>query len=678
MSKRERRRERVKLVREGILVDGEVVPLFAASVHYWRLETRFWRPALDAVKSLGFRMIDTYIPWSVHETAPGEYDFGTLDPRRDVARFVRLCGEMGLPVIARPGPHINAELTGFGIPERVLWDPDCQAKSPEGKPVILPVPPHAFPVPSYASENFHSEAARWFLGVGKELGELCHPDGPIVLVQVDNEGAFYFRDGVYDQDYHPDAIDKYRRFLAAKYVRVNELRAAHRDEEVTFARAEPPRSFAAQVPEELTLHLDWAEFQEHLLAEAFTLFSKHLKEAGFGNLPTSHNLPLGEGATPLDPERLGKAVDLLGLDYYHGASAPQRAEIARRTSDLSERSDLRKHPAFACELGAGFPPFFPPLAERDSLFTVLTALAYGLRGFNAYMAVERDRWIGSPVDREGRIRPSAEAWRKLLAALERNRFVELTRDTLVHIVVPRSFRRLARVTHAFGPLSAALFQVTGSSMAESCFEDDFGLGSPVVLDTDRFIRSLEHELDAQRIPYAVVGGDVLPASLERARWVIVACPGALELPMALEIERAWWRGAAVSVGPHAPERDAAFRPRSSRLRVPTEIGAPTPALLGLDTDYASVVREAKAELDLVPLLVQPHEMFATLHRDSNGQPRVLFLINPTEWAHECHVSVEAASATDALDGTRFVAVDGQLRVPVPGLVVRMLEITPGS
>src|SRR5262245_4882821 len=102
MSKRERRRERVKLVREGILVNGEVVPLLAASVHYWRLETRFWRPALDAVKSLGFRLIDTYVPWSVHETAPGELDFGTLDPRRDVSRFVRLCQELGFWVIVRP------------------------------------------------------------------------------------------------------------------------------------------------------------------------------------------------------------------------------------------------------------------------------------------------------------------------------------------------------------------------------------------------------------------------------------------------------------------------------------------------------------------------------------------------------------------------------------------------
>ena len=249
---------------------------------------------------------------------------------------------------------------------------------------------------------------------------------------------------------------------------------------------------------------------------------EHLEAAGLGGVPMSHNLPLSEGATPLDPERVGKVVDLIGLDYYHGATAPQRSEIARRTTELSERCAARGHSAFACELGAGFPPFFPPLTDRDNAFSVLTALAYGLRGFNAYMVVERDRWIGAPIDPAGKIRPSAEAWRKLLAALDRTSFAELRRDAAVHIVIPRSFRRLSRVCHAFGPLSAALFQVLGGGAQEACFEDDFGLGASVVIETERFARQLEHALDSARIPWAVVGGDLIERSLERAKWVVVA------------------------------------------------------------------------------------------------------------------------------------------------------------
>src|SRR6266540_1615430 len=122
------RQQRVGLARGGIVLAGETVPLYSASVHYWRLEREVWRSAL----------IDTYVPWGVHETPAGDMDFGEGDPRRDVAAFLQMVHELGLLAIVRPGPHINAELTFFGLPERIVWDPACQARSPENNPVMLP------------------------------------------------------------------------------------------------------------------------------------------------------------------------------------------------------------------------------------------------------------------------------------------------------------------------------------------------------------------------------------------------------------------------------------------------------------------------------------------------------------------------------------------------------------
>lgn len=660
----------------GLRVGGRDVPLFVAAVHYWRLDPRDWRAALDATKSLGFRVVDVYVPWSVHEIGPGTFDFGRLADERNVAAFLELVEELDLYCILRPGPHINAELTGFGLPERVLWDSECQARSPRGNPVVLPVPPLAFPVPSYASETFHSEVLRWFSAVGEELGRFAHPHGPIVMVQVDNEGALYFRDGVYDQDWHPDSLKKYRRFLQARYERVAALREAYRDEQVTFARAEPPTRFDARHADELAPHLDWAEWQEQMLADSFALMREHLAKSGFGELPTSHNLPLSEGATPLDPERIGKVVDLVGLDYYHGASAPQRSEIARRTSDLAERARARGHAPFACELGAGFPPFFPPLTERDNAFTVLSALAYGLRGFNAYMLVERDRWIGAPIDSRGKLRPSAEFWRKLCAALERNRFGELRRETAVHIVIPRSFRRLARVCHAFGPLSAALFQILGGGAQEACFEDELGLGSPVVIETERFARQVEHALEVARVPWAIVGGDLIEHALEHAKWVIVASTGALEPSLETAVSRALRQGRNLSLGPYLPTRDANFQPLARPTRLP-EAGAAVPAFLSLGPEaLATQVEAAQARLSLPTLSITPSELHATVHVDASGRARVLFVMNPTEWAVEAQVACQGArSAVDALDGTRFDEEGGTFRLPVSGHSVRMLELS---
>src|SRR5262245_56593080 len=93
---------KVGLCRGGIRLHDRILPLLAGSVHYWRLETRTWRPALEALKSMRLGILDTYIPWGVHERAPGEYDFGGDDPRLDILRFVEIANELGLHVIVRP------------------------------------------------------------------------------------------------------------------------------------------------------------------------------------------------------------------------------------------------------------------------------------------------------------------------------------------------------------------------------------------------------------------------------------------------------------------------------------------------------------------------------------------------------------------------------------------------
>src|SRR5438067_742960 len=102
---------RVGLSRAGLVIDGREVPLYAGAVHYWRIEPRYWRAALESVRAMGLRLVDTYVPWAVHEVAPGELELGQTDPQRDVAGFLRLAHELGLYAIVRPGPHINAELT---------------------------------------------------------------------------------------------------------------------------------------------------------------------------------------------------------------------------------------------------------------------------------------------------------------------------------------------------------------------------------------------------------------------------------------------------------------------------------------------------------------------------------------------------------------------------------------
>src|SRR4030095_2552125 len=106
-------------------------------------------------------------------------------------------------------------------------------------------------------------------------------------------------------------------------------------------------------------------------------------------------------------------------------------------------------------------------------------------------------------------------------------FRELHRDTPVHVVVPRSYRRLCRVLHPFGPLSPALFHLMGGGAEAGCLEDDFGPDAPVVMEAARFLRGIERTLDRRGIPFAVINGDLLGYALEHGRWTILVSSGAL-------------------------------------------------------------------------------------------------------------------------------------------------------
>lgn len=667
---------RVSACSAGLELDGRTVPLLAGTVHYYHLDPADWRPALSALARIGFRGVDTYVPWSVHEIERGKFDFGARSPQLDVAEFLRQARDLGLFAIVRPGPHVNAELTGFGVPKRVLWDPECQARSPGGAPVVLPIPPLAFPIPSYASTAFRREVAIWYRALGPVLGPLVWPEGPICLVQVDNEAAFYFRDAPFDQDYHPDAIAHYRKFVGRRYPSVGALRRAYGDPAITAAKLEPPQRLVANTALDLARHLDWVEFQEWLLADALGWMRKALERSGISGALTSHNLPPGAGASALDPARVARAVDLVGLDVYAHAGERQRRTLAREASELGARAAKLGQPAFASELGAGFAPYFAPISEADTEFVALTALAYGIRGFNTYMAVDRDRWVGAPIDRRGKERSAARFWQRLLAAIEQTRFYELSRVAPVQIVIPRCLRRLRRALHAFGPVGPMAFEVAGEDGRAHVFEEDLGLPSSVLADAEEFLRLLEDELERRKIAHGWVSGDLVKHTLRRARWTVVACAGGLDDKLIGSVERAMKRHRAISLGPHYPERDASMRPLRRPISLPARPKNDVPILIGLSA--ASVERavdRACAALELPEHAVEPSSIRLTVHEDATARPRVVFAINPAESPVRASIpAFGAGTAVDALDGEHVTARENRIELSIPGRGVRMLVL----
>ncbi len=666
---------RPRLNRAGILLGEVLVPLLSGSAHYFRLEPDSWRPCLEAMREMGCTVVDVYVPWSAHEDRDGALDFGERNPQLDVVRFLRIAAEIGLYALVRPGPHINAELSGFGLPERVLWDRECQARSPSGEAVILPMPPQAFPVPSYASHKLLREACAWLRSVAEQLGPLTWPAGPIVLCQIDNEGALYFRDGVYDQDYHPDSLASYARFLEARYGSPAALSEVYGIQADNFDIL-PPQRFDAKDARGLARQLDWAEYQEQLIADAFGVFRAALAHAGLERAPTCHNLPMGESATPLDPTRLGKVVECLGIDYYHVAGEGSSDVILKRTSEIVTRADAFDYPAFAVELAAGFPPFFPPLTEHDNRFAALSCLAAGIRGFNLYMAVERDRWIGAPIDRFGGRRGFFDFWSSLNEAVQRTRLYELSRVADVCIVVPRSMHRLERMLHAFGPLSAAAFDIMGLSAYDSCLEQ--GAFPSALFEAERFVRRLLQELSATGLAYRVSGNDSATSALADSRFGFVASAVGMEPELWDALVNVASHGTELFFGPALPSHT----PNSLAELSPANAAASKHIKTLTEPELPGELR-ALAERHAAFRLDAGHGLKTSLFRDREGCGRVLFVTNTTReprvarleiGALNAGASAPSTDAVDALDGTPLRATFGALEVPLSPQSVRMLEL----
>lgn len=92
-------------------------PVLAAELHSFRTPPDNWLLLLVRLRRMGANTISTYVPWGWHEPQSGVFDFaGATDPQCNLACLVHLCRLPGLRLILKPGPFVDAELLGGGIP----------------------------------------------------------------------------------------------------------------------------------------------------------------------------------------------------------------------------------------------------------------------------------------------------------------------------------------------------------------------------------------------------------------------------------------------------------------------------------------------------------------------------------------------------------------------------------
>lgn len=380
---------------DGIVLNGTVHPLWSGSFQYWRSDRKEWERILDSIVSLGFHMVETYVPWGVHELEKGRYDFGDSDPNKDLRAFCRLCREREIYILLRPGPHINAEMDYFGYPERIVMNPAYMARTYDQDPLVYPYSPRPFPVLSYASDEFFQEVWEYFDAVYAQIADQIYPDGPIIALQADNEYCCFFRDAPYLADYSEASLRKYRKFLLGKYGSLESVSQCYRE---TLLRPEdlmPPTGFSADGYRKC---MDWLLYKESDAWDVLKKISDYWRGKGL-RIPLYHNTAL-RNYPPTDFVGMQRgAVDLAGIDMY---LYPREHECIRQTYHyLSGSSRLSYVPEFIC---GSWSDNARALTETEQEFLTLYALMHGVQAANFYMLVERDRWLASPIAADGRIR----------------------------------------------------------------------------------------------------------------------------------------------------------------------------------------------------------------------------------------------------------------------------------
>ncbi len=89
----------------------------AGDVHYFRIYPGGMRRRLEYMKAFGVTVLQTYVPWNLHEPRKGEFCFSGL---ADLEGFLKLADEMGFKVFLRPSPYICSEWDMGGLPYWLL------------------------------------------------------------------------------------------------------------------------------------------------------------------------------------------------------------------------------------------------------------------------------------------------------------------------------------------------------------------------------------------------------------------------------------------------------------------------------------------------------------------------------------------------------------------------------
>ena len=98
----------------SIFVRGRRILFYSGEFRPFRLPVpSLWLDVFQKIKALGYSGVSFYTYWALLEGQQGDF---RAEGIFDLQPFFQAASEPGLYLLARPGPYINAEVSGGGYP----------------------------------------------------------------------------------------------------------------------------------------------------------------------------------------------------------------------------------------------------------------------------------------------------------------------------------------------------------------------------------------------------------------------------------------------------------------------------------------------------------------------------------------------------------------------------------
>ncbi len=146
-----------------LMLDGKPWLPVMGEFHYSRYPSKYWEEEILKMKAGGVKIISTYIFWIHHEEIEGKFDWSG---RRDLRKFIELCGRLGMYVYPRIGPWAHGEARNGGFPDWLIKK--CRTR-------VL-------------DSTYLFYVQRFYDEIGRQLkGRLWKDGGPVIGIQIENE-----------------------------------------------------------------------------------------------------------------------------------------------------------------------------------------------------------------------------------------------------------------------------------------------------------------------------------------------------------------------------------------------------------------------------------------------------------------------------------------------------------